>query len=218
MFYLRYSMTKAKLISLTWKIPQIGSLSTTPTLFYFTCLYTSVCKDRAHIPASPHSKNPLRFWTWLSFCQVKWTEVEVVGWGFQGKSFLLFSFLPAFWKMGVIIGAPEAILGLEREGHKDCRVFCHAILGSQPLPGTAFLYTYFTWEETLVLKPLQSGLWKCQLNTIPSFSSSYDDITIHAVARGRNLGASPVFVSSIPAPRHPLHTSSHSPCTVDSTF
>lgn len=129
MFYLRYSMTKAKLISLTWKIPQIGSLSTTPTLFYFTCLYTSVCKDRAHIPASPHSKNPLRFWTWLSFCQVKWTEVEVVGWGFQGKSFLLFSFLPAFWKTGVIIGAPAAILGLEREGHKDCRVFATLSLG-----------------------------------------------------------------------------------------
>lgn len=52
----KLSMTKSKLIiSLMWKVSQIGSLITTLTLFFSTCLYPSVYKVRVHVPAPLHS-------------------------------------------------------------------------------------------------------------------------------------------------------------------
>lgn len=74
-------------------------------------------------------------------------------------------FLPALWKMDMIIGAPAAILGLGRKSHRNCRAFAMLSLGlshCQAPPSSRLLLR----EQTLVLKPLQSGLCNYQPNTI----------------------------------------------------
>lgn len=80
-------------------------------------------------------------------------EVEIVEQGFQGKPFLLFLFNSDFWKMDLMIRAPEAILGLGKKGHKNCRAFAMLSLGLNHCrePSSCRLFLY---ENRLVLKPL----------------------------------------------------------------
>lgn len=154
---------------------------------------------------------------WLSFCQVKRVEVEIVGWGCQGKPFLLL-LLRAILENGLDHRSTSSHPGTGKERPQELHTSCHAILGSQPLPGATFLSASFTLEQPLVLRPLQSSLCNYQPNSISSFFSSCDDAFIHAVAQGRNLGAYPLPLVH-PCPHNPLHTSTHhvlsvSPCNL----
>lgn len=127
-------------------------------------------------------------------------EVEVVGWGFKESPFYLF--LPALWKTDLMVGAPAAILGLGTKDHTNCRAFAMLSLGLNHCQEPPSLDFFYMRTNSCVEATVVSSLYNYQPNTIPSFFS-YNDTTIYAVDHGRNLGSSPLFVSSMPTPTIP---------------
>lgn len=125
--------------------------------------------------------------------------------GGASKENLFFSyFFLLFWKMDLIIGAPAAILGLGKKGHKNCTALAMLFLGlnlCQDPPSSRLLLhenKRLCWSHcsqvSVTISQTQFLL----------FFPSYADATIHAVAQGRNLGAYPLYLI------HPCPTI---PCT-----